>query len=337
MKSIHNYILDRITDSRFEEIDAEIVCEKLQDPKLIALAKQLRNFGSKNKNNWNNMSFSGIFGRYNMPWDQVKEDDWKYFEPGDPNAKKNLRKIISNSKTGFSGIALLVDATGDKEFKYLIGFETVIDFKKRSYYGDHAESPEKIRMEKQYEVLSLLDRKDDKGNFKYGMYIIDFGDKQNEIHKLRTARYNAKDGRVLHGDEQYYASVARDNKERYSKLIAKMKAEKAAKKDTLATDAQDIINELTDLAVRVAKDPIKYADCSWEVCHIVAYAYGTDKDVNGANILKLLSRYLELHMSLAKGNSYGYQRNDYDEVKKKLNNMIESLREQIDKVKEKVK
>ena len=336
MKSIQKYVFDRITEARFKEIDAEIILEKLSDPKLIALAKQLRSFGSKNKDRWNNMSFSGIFGHFNMPWDKVAESDWKYFEPGDPNAKKMVRKIVSKGKNQISGIALLVEADDKNSFKYLIAFENVIDFKKKNYWSDKVE-PGKMHADKQYEMLGLLDAKDSSGNYKYATYVLDFNDMQNDVWRLKRERSTSKEGRVLQGNEEYYAEVARQNKDRYSKLIAKMKAEKAAKKDTLAQDAQDIINEVTDFAVRVAKDPIKYADCSWEVCKIVAHAYGTDKDVNGANILKLLANYLDLHMSLATGNSFGFQRREYDEAKKKLGDMINDLRKKIDIVKERIK
>lgn len=349
MKSLVTFVNENMLNEYFEGINAEIVCEALKDPKLQTLAKQLRDCGSKNKNGWNNKSFSGIFGRFNVAWDEITEADWIEFNCEDAkeaaNAKRTVRKCITGRANTIFGISLV--SKDGENIDYLITYNgSVIDFNAKGYAYNYEtgkselkHAPKEEHNLRQYETLSFLE------NAKK-VWVLDLkalGEKNDNLVQKQRNRRDSQSGMVLQGDEQYYKKVAQDNVERYKKMIAKAKAEKAAKEDTIAKDVQEIVNKVMQLSVDVAANPVKYADVSYRVCSIIESVYSTKRydskhGPSGSNgLLTLFKSYLDNHMDMAKNGGYGFQRDSQAGYKKDIVDKIEQIKKQIADIEEKIK
>lgn len=334
MKSLQEYLNNIYLNEAFNEVDAEIVCEKLSDPKLVKLAKSLRNFGSKNKGKFYNNSFSGIFGRYNIEWDKITESDWDYYKAGDKAGLKEVRRIISNSKNWFDGIALLVSGEGeDEEIRYLVSYKTLVDFKNKTWDGKDSE-PKRGTYDKQYEITGLLEQRDKEGNYKYSLYILDLTNRTQAVNKKRGERSQAQENIVLQGDENYYKKLAAENVERYKKIIAKAKAEKDAADDKTIVNAQEVLNDLMEVSAKIAADPIKYADISFKVYMLITDSYS--KSANGKNLINLIGEYVYASKEVRAGSSSEYTRRNFKATKETIAKMTERIKKELDDVKAKL-
>lgn len=148
---------------------------------------------------------------------------------------------------------------------------------------------------------------------------------------------------VLQGDEEHYKKLAHDNIERYKKIIAQAKAEKAIKDDTIAQDVNDVINKVMSLTNTLAKNPDKYADISYDICSLTEQIYSTSRyDIQkrrtiGKNgLLPTFHTYLRNQVSVAKDGGYDFQRKDADNAKESIKKQIESLKQQIEKIEAKL-
>ena len=333
MKSLVEYISEAKFNRNIEFYDLNIVSESLKDHKLIELAKYLKKFASKSS--FYNYSFGGLFSQFGVEWDKITESDWETITDIE-KAKKIVRKVISNRSNSISSI-ILVEYDG--EIKYLITRYVVFDLKntKRLYdfhtkeYYDET-SPEKLSDLKQRDIVDLI-------TDNAVTYLLD-SSKMYATQDKQIARRIAKDGIVLQGDEYYYKEVAERNIKRYKQIIAQRKAERAAQDDTLSKEVQEVLNKILELNMKIIKEPVKYADCLYDIASLVYYSYGGNisKANSGNSLLYIYSEYVDVNVKNASGKNDSYWIIDAQEkTTKKLSEKLKGMKEKIAKIEAKMK
>lgn len=333
MKSLVQFIKESKFDRDMQIIDTDIILESLKDPKLLKLAKYLKQFANKNKNI--DSSFANLFGRYNVEWDKITESDWETIEDYE-RARKAVRKIITNGKNSIATLALITDENG-KDIRYLISPITFIDFKhgtnKYNYETgqyQYKEAPQVDHLMKQYEMLNYITD----GCI---TYILDASKYQTTGSK-RMERYDSKNGMVLQGDEYYYREVARKNIERYKKIIAQNKAERVAQKDNLSQEVKEVLNKILELNMKMVSNPTKYADCQYDLGKLSYEAYnGLSKAKSGNSLLYYYNEYVSYLVKNASGKAaYGFEYEGGDKKIVELQRKIKEIKEVIAEIEAKM-
>ncbi len=322
MKSLVQFIKESKFDRDMQIIDTNIILESLKDPKLLELAKYLKQFANKNKND---LSFANLLGRYNVEWDKITESDWETIEDYE-RARKAVRKIITNGKNSIATLAMITDENG-KDIRYLISPITFIDFKhgtsKYNYETgqyQYKEAPQVDHLMKQYEMLNYITD----GCI---TYILDASKYQTTGAK-RMERYDSRNGMVLQGDERYYKELAQKNIERYKKIVAQNKAERLAQKDNLSQEVQEILNKILELNMKIVSNPVKYADCEYNVRYLTYETFDSiDKAKSGNSLLYYYNEYVNYLVKNASGKAvYGFEYENGDKKVVNLQNKIKDIK-----------
>ena len=332
MKSLVEYISEAKFNRNIEFYDLNIVSESLKDHKLIELAKYLKKFASKS---YYNYSFGGLFSQFGVEWDKITESDWETITDIE-KAKKIVRKVVSNRSNSISSIVLV---EYDGEIKYLITSDVVFDLKntKRLYdfhtkeYYDET-SPEKLSDLKQRDIVDLI-------TDNAVTYLLD-SSKMYATQDKQIVRRIAKDGIVLQGDEYYYKEAAERNIKRYKQIIAQRKAERAAQDDTLSKEVQEVLNKILELNMKIIKEPVKYADCLYDIATLAYYSYGgnVSKAKSGNSLLYMYSEYVDANVKNASGkNDYDWIVDAQEKTTKKLSEKLKEMKEKIAKIEAKMK
>ena len=330
MKSLVEYISEANFNRNIEFYDLNIVSESLKDPKLIELAKYLKEFASKS---YYNYSFGGLFSQFGVEWYKITESDWETITNID-KAKKIVRRVISNRSNSISSIVLV---EYDGEIKYLITSDVVFDLKntKNLYDFEKGESyiktvPERLSGLKQSYIVDLI--KDNAVT-----YLLD-SSKMYATQDKKSARRIAKYGIVLQGDEKYYKEVAERNIKRYKQIIAQRKAERAAQDDTLSKEVQEVLNKILELNMKIIKEPVKYADCLYSIATLAYYSYGSiNKAKSGNSLLYMYSEYVDANVRNASGkNNYDWIVDAQEKTTKQLREKIKEMKEEIAKIEAKM-
>ena len=301
MKSLHDSIIDYFISESLDKIDQEIIYEKLNAQVLRDVVKQLKNIRAEDQAKinkemeiegnhfWGNSKskmqlFKNIFGSgyysRTIEWDKITDDDITVVnadEWNDPKKAKKLeqeiRQIIQSKQD-----KLIFSKNGNK-FEYVLfpGGDTLYLFIKNdgySYYnrktpGDSTMVRRSVRSSvdlKQADKIALFVGKD--------LYIIDnITTRKNEYRDKLSDRFNSKQGMILF-DEQSLKQIARDNLERYKKIIAQNKAaEENNQNDALMKKAGAVIEKIAHLASLVARDPIINADMVEPINVLCQYVY----------------------------------------------------------------
>lgn len=343
MINLSHYIKETFNSIDFNEINESLICETLKDPKLLELATALKKCGSKNKDQWCNFSFSGIFGRFNVAWDKITEQDW--IEITDvKKAQKEIGKIVTDSTERYiSGIALIKH---EDKIRYMITYTNVWDFYNQETKYDYIDGEYRTIKKHKPSTINWVKRQADKKSFmKEGdtCYILHLDKYEKEVNQKKGERYHRKNGIVLQGDAEYYRQLAQSNVERYKKIIAKNKAEKTAKEDTLSERVQELINKTLELSTEISKGGAKYADLEYTIGSIIESIYSqqsynqySKKYTGSWGVLYLYNNYLKSSLSVAKNGGYNYERDSIDKYKAALEKKLDRLEEDIKKLEEKM-
>lgn len=333
MKSLVQFI----KESKYERYtpinDADIILESLKDPKLLKLAKYLKQFANKNRNI--DLSFASLLGRYNVEWDKITESDWETIEDYE-RARKIIRKITTRGQNYISTLALVTDENG-KDIKYLITPSVFVDFKHDTYKYDWETGERKVIEQpnaeynmKQSEIVSYI-------TDGCVTYVLDVSRYMAATTK-RTERWQSRRDMVLQGDERYYEDVAKKNIERYKKIIAQNKAERVAKEDTISREVQEILNKILELNMKMVANPVKYADCQYDLRNLSYEPYSkVSQSKSGDSLLYYYSEYVEFLVKNAAGRaSYGFEYEGGDKKIVNIQNKIKEIKEVIAKIEAKM-
>ena len=309
------YIGDFICCSE-DEIEADVneseeLNEALNNPYLLLLAKQLKSSG---------VSFKELFSGYSIAWDQmdsthIQNYNWRFKKPSDKDLKA-ARQIISGKVDGF----IITYFYGDDG---KIVFDKLINYNKIVYRlnGRNANT-KRGSSEKSTEILDMII-----GNYYNrtdGMIILTgFGSYNSELStfKLKNDRREARQGMVENNPE-YYRKVARENMERYKKIIETNKANRNSGEVTKVQKMVDsFLKDIMQASQNVLKNPTKYASEIIFLDSLNEYAYSKVSYDRGNKygsdgVLVLFSKYMDVWSRAATGkDAYVYGGSVSDKLK----------------------
>ena len=339
MENLSKYIEDQFIIDQFNNIDVDIITESLNCKLLQDLAKQLRKQREveKTKNPdlryFSNQSFKQIFSNI-IRWDKITNDDISIYYNENNDADKMVRKVIQQKTPAF----LIIQDPDTKDFEYaILTWGSVINLKDRGarYSAGH-------RLDVRISSRSWRDLPlSEKLELTHGktLYFINIEGKYDEINSLKLKRNQEKNNMVLL-DETSLKRLAEKNVERYKAIIAKRHAEND-NNDELIDEAHKIITLISNLAAKVAKEPIKNADLISPLSQLTLYIYdereyvpssrnynGYYKGVNG--ILPMMMKYIEYKNKTAK-NGESYYNDSLKTYKNELTKAVEKAKELINK------
>ena len=364
MNNLKDYINNAFLIESLKEIDGEIISEKLNCKILIDIANQLKSIkdadiadqqekakndveenperekyytktkdGKKYKMSSRNKSFREIFGNRMVMLDKLSDSDVTVYEADD----KNHDKIIRNASKGNGNKIIILQDPKTEQYKFYIdnyGYVVYL-FRKKSGYSWHGDEPtgEKEMISygsrhTRWTDIKVSDKVELCKNLR--IYVIDCSKALSD--KIRTERNNRQSG-IIWFDEGSLKQYAKDNVERYKKIVSQNRANRL-KDDKLLNEVEAIIKKVAELAVECAKDPILNADIVSTVSQLCKYIYDTKvyhaprsyKDqgwysgVNG--LIPQLKKYTE-YLGKLKNRGDKYDQSSFNEAKKNLENAVE--------------
>ena len=271
-------------------------------------------------------TFKKLFVWTGISWSDITDDMFKEYSSEDPEAIKLAKRITSNRSNSFPGMIILLNTTDPNSPKYrgvLIGAgagEHGNDyFSFTNSWSFHRESF------KPGEVEVFLTKK---------FLFADLSEIKKANREKRNQRYSAISGSLnpLNNDnmrEYQYERIAKENRERYQKYLAKIKADREAN-DEYVKKVTEYTQKILQISAELSKNPIKYAKYEYEVDKLLSYLSGRTTWISphgrgqkgyysGRNgIITLLETYLKTKLSMAKGNSYDSEKASYESAKKAL-------------------
>ncbi len=155
--------------------------------------------------------------------------------------------------------------------------------------------------------------------------------------KQKRERVESQRGIIYQGDAYFYSQLARENRERYNKIIAKRKAE--LQDDTeLIANYKELMNNVVKISSDVASNIDKYADKFITYQYLMAYINNTQwydtrdrksRSFNG--VLSLLQKYLDTKKSVKADGGYGFQQQEIVEYRKQLEEAIKKANYYVEK------
>lgn len=279
------------------------------------------------------MDINHLFRNSRTLWNKITDEQVQTFKGTDPEGLKLFKRICSNRSNSVAG--LIVIETTESERKSVgddVKYSGIIlkEWSWIKYYPCRYDNSSKEI--KPTEAPQLLT-----SDTTYNIIVLDDVKSRGELENNREI---SRRGVIDPGNVEQLKGLAAENRERYQKLAAKMKVEKQAA-DKLPEQVDECVKKVMDLAIEFAKDPVKYSKMQYEIGKLMElvgdkevgyydrgkyYKYG----ING--LMYYFSSYLKTKLSLATGNSYGYEQRDYDAAKKKLEEMIEKINKSYDEI-----
>ena len=213
-----------------------MINEALNEPHLLELVDQLK---KKNpKFNVKTLIFDWII----IPWDEIDSSDAKEYSKIDSKALTKARNIISG-RDDIRGIILLRNSK--EEYTHIIHRKEIISLNPDAYRYSWGSS---WVDEKPTELMYYVERADSMVIISWD-YVV-----SNKRYIKRRDRGDARSGMVLNTAE-YYESVARENLERYKKIIAQNRANRMddSEFDKIDEDVEAIIQKTLQLTTEFRK------------------------------------------------------------------------------------
>lgn len=246
-------------ESNVDSINEDTVNEAFKAPQLKILADALKKAGSKNR------ELAPKIKQFvsDVRLDTISSKDVYEYSCDDPEAAKNVRMYYGNKRRGFF---FVLDSNGDacivfegERLLRIKDYERYHHWQIDKYtYMDHDKVSEMVRLVKMFDTVVFVD-----------CYNYD-----SAWATVGAPRRHAKHGAIalMKGDERttgdvtakqvrYYQKIANDNRERYKKLITKLKVEKhikANKFSTFKSKIDSLYDRYTALLEKMLKAPEKY-------------------------------------------------------------------------------
>lgn len=331
MKNLIENITENIIESVLNNIDNKILLESLQSSILIDLAKQMKQNAS-NSDNWyaKSSSFKNLFGSESVKWSEVTNDKFIIVTVDAPEKErkemeKKIRKVI---KQELDAIVILRNPVS-KEFTYFINkFGTLFDI----------ESSFKVRGNRrnsdlnQSEKLAYVKKND--------IYFLDLTDLSS--WNIKYSRNRQKEG-IIKFDNYSLSQIAHQNIARYKEIIAKNKAQKLAAQDNISDLINETIQRSMEIATKVNKDVIKYADLLYPVENMLKLIYDKQTwDTKGRKVLgkdgllKAYASYIHAKVHANKSSYADMYQKDTESALKKIKETIKELDNLMDEIEEKL-
>ena len=280
-------------------------------------------------------NFKMILGKDSFVlWNKVSDDMFIEYSKDDPKGVKLVKQMISNRSTSFPGMCILLNDDPDSP-KYN-GCIISTSYWNSRYYGFWMNCSINGNDIKPSEVEGFLTNK---------FLIINFKENNLMADGLQNERSNSKSGTLnLWNDkdtrEYDYKKILERNRERYKAYVSKVRASKDLN-DGMADKVTEYSEKILDVVAKMSKNPIKYAKYEYEVGYLLdllnsrrtystngrsgGYYSGTD------GLITVYKTYIKSKLSMGKGDSYDYERKDYEAAKKKLEEIFNTIDEKLKK------
>lgn len=221
-------------------VNEDVINEALYEPHLLELADQMK----KSKLNIKNI----LFNYFPIEWDLIDSSNVQEYSKIDAKAKTKIRNIIAG-RDGQHGIILLKkNINGPYDYiisnkKEVLNISGKHIYSKEFYYGRTWQS--KTSTELMIDYVDMCD----------SAVIISFD--TNAIYARRRKNLDRVEARkgMVHNTPEYYEEVARENIERYKKIIAQNKAANKNKDfDQIDKDVETIVQAAFKYAQNIRKN-----------------------------------------------------------------------------------
>lgn len=319
-----------------EDVLESVINEALNEPHLLELANQL-----KKTHNTYTRDFSTIFHSRTLPWDDMDSSNVKEYKRINDETLKAVRKVISSADG--KGIVLLKDRN-----KYVAAIDS-------NKYG--------ICLDDSWYTKTIADNGYGFGFTNYwnnvsytyimqmikqstSIVIIEYDDNMiNSIANKRDKRLESRAGMVKNTPE-YYEKVAKENLERYRKIIAQNKLKKDKDSEYIDKEVESILMTVIKITKEARQNPNKYP--IWELKNLHEEIYGESVYTNaktgyvGHNgLMKLYSEYNEEMVRMIKyaesSNMGIFSRGMSDKYMKNIEKFKKEIILKIDKIKDYIK
>ena len=282
-----------------------MINESLRNPHLIRLAKQLKEPKYRIDKDW---TLEMVLRDRNLYLDKLDSDSFKEYDGSDPRALTLARKAMAND-------LIIILCMNDKgRYTYLIHGHSVtnIDFNENDRWAGRM--PRWGSDTSVHNLENIIKKSDT-------VIIIDYnGEERN--WKLKNQRMDARKGALAlnRGEERssdeidakyirYYQGIANENRERYKKLVAIIKAQRnltgfTASFEKLKKRIDNVMERYTQLMVTMLKYPEKYS--SWDIDYVTSkikshYTSAKARSTVSTGLLVLLDRYMHIYIESRKG------------------------------------
>ena len=303
MKNLKNTIQNVLIEKLIDNIDTQIINEKLECKVLKDVAKQLLNIKQTHTQNikhskeeaakngsyyggmdkTHNETFKQIFGNYwntkQVKWSEIDDSSVSVYEPEDWDDNKRTKKMTKDIKEilGDKRDALIIIQNPDtNEFEWVIfNYNNMVKLtgstSPNGYYQDNyaGERTGSNTGRGKWHDIPLKDKIAYAQNKR--LYYIDLTGKVSDLQKIKGERSAAKEN-MINLDPYSLQEMAEKNRERYKKIVAQIKAKKE-NADQLLDECNKIITKVAELATEIAKNPAVYADMIDPVASLSAYIY----------------------------------------------------------------
>ena len=160
---------------------------------------------------------------------------------------------------------------------------------------------------------------------------------RNEYYNKRKKRSDNRQGMIYQGDASFYAKLARDNRDRYRRIIQQNRAKKL-EDDELIAQYKDIVDKTVKLSADVAANPEKYDSNFYQFTTLMENIYGKKvynykghSSSGQDGVFVLFTEYVDLKRDVMKDGGYEYQSRDLKTVGDKLKEKLNSVQAYIEK------
>lgn len=350
-KFTENIIKSYVTVPSFiacsEENEEDMITEAMNEPHLLRLAKQLKN----STINGMRYTFNDIFGRkfskhdsdddltkkvlnIDVAFDQIDSSNvTQYRHASDPKTLTAIRNVIS--KAGVRGLILFTDYSG--EYMFAITSSKKYRILSDEYaYGNLKAKQEWIEIP----YTSIMDRCDGP----WGVVIITWDAEDVGTYyltKKRTGRKISRDGMIVNTPEQN-EQFARENRDRYKRLAAQMRAQKDEDYIEIDEQVEKIIMDVLAISKDAKRNSEKYR--VYDIHELLEKTYGVQHYVGRSSIYKngfagedgllnLYEQFTTAYMDLSQNGGSSYHQKHYDRVKAELRDAIKNMQEKINDLK----
>ena len=324
-----------------------MINESFKSSILSEIATQFNDRIKKNKEintekgwNWKDTTstFKRVFGNTYFKWSEITDNEFKEYSKDDEDGVKLVKQMLSDRKTTFDGIVILLDDSGyENAPKYAgaiikCGYECgYISFSSSWTFRIDTDRKGRstIKPSNAQEYLTnkfLLANLD---NFK--------------SFELKNNRSSAKMNAYLFDNDDdrknFYSQIAKQNRERYNRYLLKIKAEKESN-DGMTEKIEEYTKKILDIVSKMSNNPLKYAKFEFQIGYLLdslndkrCYVNGHGRQAgyySGSDgLLTLYKNYITAKLSMAKGTASEYDKKNYEAAKNALTNAFNIIDKKI--------
>ena len=296
-------VTDRIDCS--EETEEANITEALTEPHLLKLAEYIKSQKS---------SFRRLFGdESGVALDKITSKDVQTFRypKNIEDGVKAANQIISGRAYGF--IVLL---NKQNEFSALIYGKHYINLYSGYDFG-------RRRGSKSTELIDMCK--------KAGEIMVFRMSEAFRTEDLRIDRRRSREGMIENNEDQN-RKIARENIERYKKIVAKNRANRDKDFEEIDKQVEDIIMRVLKASQISHRDPSKISYLQVQRFNEWIYddiKYYNHQQYSKTGLLRLYNKFTDYFHSVKKGNAYDFQIDGLKKIKDQLLNTIKEIDEEL--------